>query len=410
MLLHRIKRLAEKAPEPLGKCLARLPYPVRLGATYKTAKRFIADFSELDTTSQCDWIQRRVVPLVDWAGRQHPFYSEFYQNSRCDITRIHDLADVTDLPIVTREDLQRVPLALRSVSARSRYLTNTGGSSGQPLIFYLDSKAFAREWAHMHFIWERLGYRPNDLKLVFRGKDLGDRPLVYNAVHNEYIVNAYCQYDHVVESLWKKMRKNRITFLHGYPSAIADFIQYCVENRAEVIDELSTSLKGVLYASEYPAPCYRDPVDACLGVKSISWYGHSEFSVLAYELDRYVYAPMHTYGYAEAVPSEFGHRLVCTGYYNRVCPFIRYDTGDLIEVVEQDDILRAFRISAGRVGDFVTDVKGKRISLTALIFGRHHPIFKQVRFLQVAQQKAGEVEVVLTPLNRCQLSRTGLLP
>jgi phenylacetate-CoA ligase len=396
MLIHRIKTFAEKLPEPVGKCFAGLPYRIRLGRVYQKTRHVIEQFMHLERAEQRDWVSRNVTEMTAWAGHHHPFYSRYYKNSHLDLESIRNLSDFEKVPILTKDCLQQVPLEERSVGKRGRYRTNTGGSSGQPLVFHLDSQAFAREWAHMHFIWERLGYRPTDLKLVFRGKNLGKRPLVYNPVHNEYIVNAYCPYEQVVELLWKKMQKNRIRFLHGYPSALADFVGHCKSCRSDIIDELRKTLKGILYASEYPAPCYREPVDDCLGVKSISWYGHSEFSVLAYEVDRYVYAPMHTYGYAEAVPSDLGHRLVCTGYYNHVCPFIRYDTGDLIEVIEQDELLRAFRISAGRVGDFVTDANGKQISLTALIFGRHHAVFEKVRFLQIAQRDAGEAIIVLT--------------
>jgi len=341
---------------------------------------------------QRDWIERAVLLTVNWAKEEHPFYRDLY--GHLDLEK--GLDHFKNVPIISKDDLQQVPLEKRSILEKGRYLTNTGGSSGHPLVFYLDSKAFAREWAHMHYIWERLGYRTTDLKLVFRGKNLGDRPLFYNPVHNEYVVNAYCPYERIAETLWRKMRKNRIRFLHGYPSAIYDFIKYCMEHRSDIIEELRKSLKGILYASEYPAPIYRDPVEACLGVKSISWYGHSEFSILAYEVEKYLYAPLHTYGYAEAVPSEEGHRLVCTGYYNHVCPFIRYDTGDLIEPVEQDEILRTFRISAGRTGDFITDEEGKRISMTALIFGRHHPVFDRVKFLQIAQINPGEAVIILT--------------
>lgn len=399
--LSKLKSLGEYIPEPAGKALAGVPYSWRLGKEYQRKREQLERFAKLGRREQKAWIEKALLPMVNWAKEEHPFYRDVYGH----LDLKEGLDHFKNVPIIAKDDLQQVPLEKRSILEKGSYLTNTGGSSGSPLVFYLDSKAFAREWAHMHFIWERLGYRSTDLKLVFRGKNLGDRPLIYNPVHNEFVINAYCPYERIVDALWRKMRRNRIRFLHGYPSAIYDFIQYCLEHRSDIIEELSKSLKGILYASEYPAPIYRKPVEACLEVKSISWYGHSEFSVLAYEVEEYLYAPLHTYGYAEAVPSNVGYRLVCTGYYNRVCPFIRYDTGDLIEPVEQDDILRTFRITAGRMGDFVTDGSGKRVSLTALIFGRHHPIFDQVRFLQIAQKDAGKAVIIVTREEHRKLSK-----
>ena len=407
--LHTLKRAVEKLPEPVGKLASWVPFSWRLGAQYREQRRQIIWCGGLRASERRQWLFERAKDIAGWAGDNHPFYRKFYEAHGCRPSDIVDFKGFEQIPIVTKSDLQRCPLEQRSTSQSGRYLTNTGGSSGQPLVFYLDSKAFAREWAHMHFIWERLDYRRTDLKLVFRGKRLGNRPLVYNPVHNEYTVNAYCSYERIAEALWAKMRKNRIRFLHGYPSAIYDFIRYCLEQRSDIVEELSRSLKGILYASEYPAPMYRDPVEAALGVKSLSWYGHSEFSALAYEVEKYLYAPLPTYGYVEAVPSAEGHRLVCTGYHNRVCPFVRYDTGDLIEPVEQDEILHTFRISAGRIGDFVVDGQGKRVSLTALIFGRHHAVFDRVRFLQISQPSPGRAVIILTRQDHNELREESAL-
>ena len=77
----------------------------------------------------------------------------------------------------------------------------------------------------------------------------------------------------------------------------------------------------------------------------------------------------------------------------------------MIEPMEQDEILRTFRIKEGRNGDFVTDINGKQISLTALIFGRHHPIFDQIKFIQIAQLHPGEAVIILTQSKHSELTK-----
>jgi len=406
MNLTFLKSLAEKIPEPIGRVLAVTPYSWRLGIEYRKIQERLAHIAQLDISGQKAWVEDAIYSMANWAKINHPFFQDFYKY--IEVKKGFD--NFKNIPILTKSDLQKIPLEQRSTTERGRYLSGTGGTSGQSLGFYIDSRAFAREWAHMHFIWKKLGYQTTDLKLVLRGKNLGKQPLVYNPIHNEYMVNAYCPYDQVCESLWKKMQNNQIRFLHGYPSAIYEFIQFCQQHRNDITDKLRKNLKGILYASEYPAPIYRDFVEDCLGVKSISWYGHSEFSVLAYEVEKYIYTPLHTYGYAETVANDEGHQLVCTGYYNRVCPFIRYNTEDLIEPLEEHDgILRTFKIAAGRVGDFITDLNGKQISLTALIFGRHHKLFGHVNFLQITQNNQGTAIIILTCKENINLSKNETL-
>ena len=96
------------------------------------------------------------------------------------------------------------------------------------------------------------------------------------------------------------------------------------------------------------------------GLKWISWYGHSEMCVLAYDEGcRNRYRPFATYGLAEV---EDGH-LLGTSFHNHSMPLIRYDTGDLVEATERTDggLVVEFAIKEGRSGDFVVDKGGKKL-------------------------------------------------
>jgi phenylacetate-CoA ligase len=251
----------------------------------------------------------------------------------------------------------------------------------------------------MHRIWARVGYRPTDVKLTLRGKHLGGDVYRYNAVHNEFLLNGYVPLRDVLDAVRAIAKRRNIAYIHGYPSAIAELARGCTELAPDVATTLRRTLRGVLLGSEYPAPVYRDRIEQAFGAPTISWYGHSEMAILAGEVDRFLYAPMLSYGLTEAVPDgRGGHRLVGTSYDNVASPFIRYDTGDSIEPVEvRGGILRTFRIASGRVGEYVTDKTGGHVSLTALIFGRHHPIFDTADFLQVRQTSPGAVEILVTP-------------
>src|SRR5690606_3221648 len=90
-------------------------------------------------------------------------------------------------------------------------------------------------------------------------------------------------------------------------------------------------------------------------------------------------------------------RLVCTSYYNRASPLIRYDTGDRVDPVVNDGLLDKFKISNGREGDFIIDKLGNKIFLTGLIFGRHHELFESARHIQIYQPATGIAEVLVTP-------------
>jgi phenylacetate-CoA ligase len=150
-----------------------------------------------------------------------------------------------------------------------------------------------------------------------------------------------------------------------------------------------------MFASEYPSPRFRDYIEEMLTNNTISWYGHTEGVVLAGELlNKFEYIPFLSYGYAEAVKTGDHYHLAGTSLFNIAAPFIRYDTEDLIKPVFTDNgMLASFEITEGRLGEFVIDKNGRNISLTALIFGRHHKLFDLVNFIQVKQTSPGKITV-----------------
>lgn len=399
-LSSSMKLFVEELPEGVARPLSKIPYTIKLGPTYTYFSYQLRSKALFSKNKYNKYVIEKLNDLFLFSNKNNSFYEKFYKSNGVRVDRIESLKDWENLPIATKADFQSEPLRNRLTPNEKGQKINTGGTSGQPLEFYLDRKAFAREWAHMHFIWRSRGYHPSQIKVTFRGKHFGgDQALKYNAVHNEYVVNASVCMEEVVRAVLLLQNNTLIRWLHGYPSLVAEFAHAVSKLPCEDVEKVRGSLFGVLLGSEYPAQMYRMAIESTLSTNVVSWYGHSEMSLLAREITRGVYQSLPTYGFAEAVPTEDGkaHRLVCTSLYNRVHPFIRYDTGDLIEPISQVDGCLTFRIKEGRVGDFIEDRDGKRHSLTAIIFGRHHEAFGQLQHLQVRDEGNGVVSLVVTP-------------
>lgn len=395
-----LKGMVELIPEPVGRPLSRVPFVFRLGRQYALSASAIAKAESLLIDELAQRVLAQTQAVVRHAFEHVGFYRQHYQRHDFSPDDLQKFSDISRIPVVTKADLQSAPIAGRCANGKRGMRINTGGTSGQPLEFLLDRHAFAREWAHMHHIWRAHGYRQEHLKLTFRGKHFdGDEPLRYNAVHNEYVVNANSSMSGVVEAVARLPRGRVIRWLHGYPSLVAEFAHSMAALPAPDLAAFQARLYGVLLGSEYPAPSYREVIARRLSSNIVSWYGHSEMAILARETAQGVYTSYPTYGFAEAVPAADGkgHRLVCTSLHNRVHPFIRYDTGDLIDPVSQSGGALSFRIREGRVGDFVLDRQGRKLALTAIIFGRHHAAFSMIQHVQVCDHGAGRIALVVTP-------------
>jgi len=382
----------------LAKLVARTPYGLRFGPVYGETAKLAEKIDSAPILEIKSWAFPRLKRIVDRSFRECTAYRTFYQRRGYHPDKLATMEHFQDVPIVTKADLQEFTVEERSLPSAGKMLVNTGGTSGAPLAFHVDGDAFAREWAHMHLIWGRVGYHYRDVMMTMTGRNLGDELVRYNPVHNEWIVNTYADRASLCRALSNLLRKEKVKWIQGYPSIVAELVSTLSKYDSATLASLGSGVRGVLFASEYPTPQYTEIVKRGLNVPTLSWYGHSEMCILAYQdrSDRYI--PLHSYGLVEAVPDGADdERLIGTSYWNTASPFIRYDAGDRISSLKEGELLRSFAITAGRVGDFVVDRNGARISLTSLIIGRHHEAFGKIRHVQVRQQSPGVIELLIVP-------------
>ena len=395
-----LKNLVGHIPYGVGRWIARVPFPMRLGKGYNNTKELCAKIMNAPDAEQEEYAVTHFRRVFEYAKTHFPCYGELYAS-----------AGVQDLKIETIADIQKVPKIDKAWTRehfkdfRGAYRLNTGGSSGMPTPFWMDKDCWAREWAHMHTIWEMLGYNYRDLKLAIRGRNLGSKPFLYNPVHNEYIINTYLPVKKYAPQLQRLFSKRKICWLHGYPSAIYQFILECESAFGEDgAQKLLANVKGLLLSSEFPMP-FMTAKFAEYALKWISWYGHSEMAILAYdETCKNSYHPFVTYGLAEV---EDGH-LLGTSYHNFDMPLIRYDTGDGVELklATSGGLCKEFAIKEGREGDFIEDKDGRKIPLTALIFGRHHRAFDVADYIQIEQKERGKAILYVCGL-KCESETPG---
>lgn len=385
-----LKNLVSDIPYSIGKYFTYVPFKYRLGTAYTKSKNDILLFDKMSDDEQISYIINNLNKTIKHATANFEFYKSFYGEYNLLDKEIKYLDEFNNYPILTKEEIRPF-----TDSFKGAMKINTGGTSGEPFSFYIDKDAFAREWAHMHTIWELKDYKQTDIKITLRGKNLGDKNIVYNPVHNEFIINTYKSLKSFKKELLDLFKSHKIKYVHGYPSAIYEFFKELEILTTKVEKEIiQKNIVSCFFGSEFPMPNITEYLEENWNLDYISWYGHSEMAILAYdEFKTNNYKPFMTYGYAEVVENK----LIGTSYNNFDMPLIRYDTGDLVEAnYRSNGLLESFTVKEGREGDYILDKNDKKIPLTALIFGRHHTIFDIADFIQVGQDDSGKVTFYIT--------------
>jgi phenylacetate-CoA ligase len=385
--LLALKRLAEGIPYPFGRLTSHVPHSLRLGPQYQKFCNLIESSKAWGIEQSAAYSLAQLNIIVRFAQNNIPFYTNLYGKSPL---KFQTIAQFQDLPTINKDQAREL----------SEYCTegmkvNTGGTSGQPLSLSLDSHAWAREWAHIHAIWRNGTYRPTGLMMTFLGKDLYGKLFQYNAVHHEFRINPYIFSRKCIPEIIGLFDRYPFEFFQGYPSSTYEFFN-TLEKSINPKDKkiIQSKIKCILFSSEFPSPYIKQYLENVWGFKMISWYGHSEMCLIARDIDcENIYTHYPTYGFAENINGV----LHGTSFHNFAMPLIRYSTGDHIQssTNELGEMLH-FSITEGREGDFVIDQFGNRLSLTALVFGRHHTIFDLANFVQVHQPEPGRVTFLVS--------------
>jgi phenylacetate-CoA ligase len=380
-----------KIKTKVGSLLNVIPYSIvpGVGAIYMKSKNDISYYENSTLEERQRYIFKRMYEIVQYAIDNIPFYKKLYKEKDFSLKSLKCFDDINKIPIVTKKDLMGTSLDLRSRKVKMCYIANTGGSTGVPLSFYKTRTQQIKEMAYYHNAWSRFGYCKSDIRLQFVGR-ADSRELDYDITRNRLMANIYMPFDKMLDDLSKI--GSRVRYLQGYPSVLYDFVSFLENNQDLFIKSgLKDNIKGVFLNSEYPYPIFRKKIGDILKCNTLASYGHTEGCILAFDFGNNIYEVNQSYGYAEAKVINGEMHLIGTSYDNFSSPFIRYDSGDVIDnAIVENDILKSFKMTdGGRSGQYIYDKNGKRISLTGLIFGKHHALFNYCSQIQVAQSDKG---------------------
>jgi phenylacetate-CoA ligase len=399
-----------------GPLLALAPPDLLFGSTYRTYRKLIVR-SRADAAFTYGWQTRRLRELLARAAGNAPHYRQLSRElglSEAELTSF-DVTDLQKFPILTRTELSARPEEFTTEPLSQLDMVTTGGSSGAPLVFYLDKSRSPKEWAFALDAWGKTGFSPGDVRAVFRGVHLANvdkTPWEYNRPLRELRLSPFHLTDDWMAKYCELMRQYGVSFLHGYPSALAIFAAYVLRAGRE---EIGKQIRGVIAISERLISHQRDLIGhAFQGARASSTYALGERvafgSEVAGSADVYEMEPLH--GITELL-DERGRRIERAGDTGRIVgtglllggtAFVRYDTGDLARLVEAPSAANGYRlivsgIHGRRAQEFLVGSDRQLISMTAI--NVHSPAYTKMTAFQFLQTVPGRAVLKVIPAKGC---------
>ena len=281
---------------------------------------------------------QRLREFLGVIGQRVPYYRDLFKARGFDPKSLGSVADLARLPLLTKADIRAHTDTLKADDHGpiSRY--NTGGSSGEPLVFYIgrDRKSHdvAAKWRATRW-W---GVDIGDAEAVVWGSPIEQgtqdriRALRDRLLRTE-LLPAFEMSEVKLDGFIAALRRQRPRMLFGYPSALAHIARHA-KSRGVAMNDLGIAVAFVTSERLYDEQ--RTIIGEVFGCRVANGYGGRDAGFIAHECPS---GSMHLSAedifvelidaVGQPVPPGQSGEIVVTHLATRDYPFVRYRTGDI---------------------------------------------------------------------------------
>jgi phenylacetate-CoA ligase len=275
--------------------------------------------------------------LLRHAGTQTPFYRERFRAAGVDIEGDDPLEAIERLPILEKPEIRAyIDQMLWFDAPGGLFAHNTGGSTGEPLIFWFDRRRQAYDQAARARSHRWYGVDIGDRELYLWGSPIemnrADRVRrLRDTLFNHRLISAFEMSPTRMDNYLEAIERYRPACIFGYPSSIALLAEHGLERSRPLT---TPDLRVVFVTGEVCLPYQRDQIAAYFGVPVSDGYGSREAGFLAHECpmgEMHITAENVFIEILEddrPVPVGENGDIVVTHLDAYAMPFIRYRTGD----------------------------------------------------------------------------------
>ncbi len=343
----------------------------------------------------------RLRALLMRAGARVPYYRKLFQELGFEPQAVNSLRDLRRLPVLTKEIIRAHSEALKADDAVGLARFNTGGSSGEPLVFQIGRERVSHDVAAKWRATRWWGVDIGDREIVVWGSpvELGSQDRVRelrDRLFRSRLIPAFEMSEANLDRFVKEIRRFRPAMLFGYPSSLSRIGEHAL---ARGVDLSRLGIRVAFVTSERLYDEQRALIERAFGCPVANGYGGRDAGFIAHACPQ---GGMHITAediiveildddqnpVADGESGEIVVTHLATGDY----PFIRYRTGDIGVLGQQSCAcgrgLPVLEKIEGRSTDFVVAADGTVMHGLALIYVvRDEPGIRRFKIVQESRQR-----------------------
>lgn len=316
------------------------------------------------------------------------YYAEVFKNNNVNINGDDIFKELTKLPILDKHTVLSNKDKIE-IKRECSFTLKTSGTTGTGLIFKSTRYAESIMWGYFERFRRRIGINEKEMwcgyfcgKTIKSNGDIKPPYWVFNYFGKQILFSNYHLSRDSVKSYIDCLNKHQPEWIHGYPSFL-----YLLSSLAfEAGLELKYRPKAITFGSESVQSQHKKIIEKFFGTHSFDLYCQTEGVAMFSECEL---GKMHVdeeFSYVEFLETNHKNKfeVVGTSFFNHAFPFIRYRTGDIVEL---DDLeckcglsSRVIKNIDGRKEEYIELKNGSKV-------GRLDHIFKSMENVVEAQIK-----------------------
>lgn len=323
----------------------------------------------------------RLKSLLVHAEKHVPYYRELFSQMGFDAGAVTCCSDLQRLPFLTKVEIRAHTETLKSEGASDLARFNTGGSSGEPLVFFIGKERVSHDVAAKWRATRWWGVDIGDPEIVLWGSPIEltsqDRARRWrDALMRTELLPAFEMSPDKVAGFIDKIRATRPAMLFGYPSAFAHIARHA-QSHGIRMDNLG--IKVAFVTSERLYDHQRELIQRVFNCPVANGYGGRDAGFIAHECPSGSMHLTHEDVIVEIVdpqgkvlPNGETGEIVVTHLATRHFPFVRYRTGDVGALSDEScacgRTLPVLKELQGRSTDFLVASNGTVMHGLSLIY------------------------------------------
>jgi phenylacetate-CoA ligase len=335
-----------------------------MGTSISTKLKQICKMREWGKDEIEAWQNQKLYELTQHAYHHTRYYKRLFDKLGIKPTDIQTKSDLNKLPKLTKKDIREnlqdlIPDNIESIAYKK---ASTGGSTGEPLKYYLDLNSWSFSNANTILNWEKAGYRYGDKYValgstsLFVEKKKSLKHFIYYKIKNKISLNGVNMSDEVCEHYVGLINEKKVKFIYGYASSIYLLAKFIIRK------ELKLDISTCFTTSEVLTNEYRTTIKKAFDSHIVNCYGAHDGGITAFSHKNGFFEVNYNslLSYDIKDKQNTVGSLSVTDLFNKSLPMINYEIGD--EVLVKSELNESYNYN----GQILNEVLGRTTDIIEL--------------------------------------------